>query len=72
MSFPQEPAELVRRFNQLYYQGLDGTSLFLHASFLGVETVKCPMDLWGYQEILAHTRPEVVVECGVHRGGTTL
>jgi cephalosporin hydroxylase len=41
-------------------------------SFLGVETVKCPLDLWDHQEHLHRTRPDVVVECGVHGGGTTL
>ena len=72
MGTPGERAELIRAFNELYYQGPDGIPLYRRVSFLGVETLKCPMDLWIYQEILARTRPEVIVECGVHRGGTTL
>jgi cephalosporin hydroxylase len=37
-----------------------------------VPTSKCPLDLWGYQEILYQVRPEFVVECGTHLGGSAL
>lgn len=41
-------------------------------SFLGVGTLQNPMDMWVKQEILFDVKPEVVVECGTHRGGTAL
>ena len=72
MDMPQEQAELVRRFHQLYYHGPDGVRLYHRVAFLGVDALKCPLDLWVYQEILTRTRPEVIVECGVYRGGSTL
>src|SRR5438309_747389 len=68
MDTSKDRADLVRKFNELYYRGPDGVPLYRRVSFLGVETVKCPMDLWVYQEILHRTRPEVIIECGVHRG----
>jgi cephalosporin hydroxylase len=40
--------------------------------WLGVRTLKNPLDLWVYQEILFETRPEVIVETGTHRGGSAL
>lgn len=38
----------------------------------GVPTVKCPLDLWMYQEIVHETRPELVVETGTAWGGSAL
>jgi cephalosporin hydroxylase len=70
---PSDPrSEVIRDFHRLYYDGLGGAPPQKRISFLGVETVKCPLDLWIYQEILHRTRPELIVECGVFRGGTTL
>jgi cephalosporin hydroxylase len=40
--------------------------------YFGIETLKCPTDFWVYQEILVETRPDVVVEIGNNRGGSTL
>ncbi len=70
---PADPrSEVIHNFHRLYYDGLGGAPPQKRISFLGVETVKCPLDLWIYQEILHRTRPEIIVECGVFRGGTTL
>jgi cephalosporin hydroxylase len=38
----------------------------------GVKALKGPWDLWIAQEILWETRPDLVVETGVHAGGSTL
>ena len=40
------------------------------ASWLGAQALKNPLDLWVYQEIMAETRPELVVETGTYRGGS--
>lgn len=39
---------------------------------MGRECVKCPLDLWIYQEILFELRPKVVYENGTCAGGTSL
>jgi cephalosporin hydroxylase len=41
-------------------------------TYFGVQTLKCPLDFWVYQEILFDTKPDVIVEIGIHRGGSTL
>jgi cephalosporin hydroxylase len=40
--------------------------------WLGVNTMKNPLDAWIYQEILFETKPDVVVEIGSDAGGSTL
>jgi cephalosporin hydroxylase len=37
-----------------------------------VQTAKCPLDLWIYQEILMETRPDLIIETGTHMGGSAL
>src|SRR5438128_806763 len=63
---------IVRDFNILYYDRPAGRPLYTTTSWLGVPTLKCPMDAWIYQEILHRTRPDVIVEIGVCGGGSTL
>ncbi len=38
--------------------------------WLGKQVVKCPMDLWVYQEIICETKPEVLIETGTSGGGS--
>jgi len=40
--------------------------------FRGVPVLKCPLDLWVYQEILYETQPTFIVECGTAYGGSAL
>src|SRR5262249_39159738 len=61
------------RFHDLYYRrwlsmGADTKNL----SWFGYRLIKCPMDLWVYQELLVRTRPDVVVETGTCFGGSAL
>ena len=39
-------------------------------SWLGTLTLKNPLDLWVYQEIMFETRPDLVIETGTYRGGS--
>src|SRR5688572_12671066 len=65
-------AETVDRFHQLYYQRwLEGSDT-INLSWFGHRLLKCPMDLWIYQELLVRTRPDVVVETGTYAGGSAL
>ena len=45
-------------------------TLDLH--WFGYRTMKTPMDMWAYQEIVTETKPEVVIECGTAFGGSSL
>lgn len=40
--------------------------------WMGVRALKNPLDAWIYQEIIADTRPEMIVELGSAYGGSTL
>jgi cephalosporin hydroxylase len=59
---------LVERFHSLYYD----TGVFANTFWLGAAALKCPLDLWVYQEIIHETRPDVIVECGTAQGGSAL
>lgn len=67
---------VVRDFHRLFYErGLHanhGQGLHALTRYHGVETHKCPLDLWVFQEILWDVKPALVVELGTYLGGTTL
>lgn len=68
-----EEAEVVRQFHGLYYsrwiaKGADTINL----SWFGYHLLKCPFDLWVYQELLVRTRPDIVIETGTKFGGSAL
>lgn len=69
------PAEkaVVDAFHRLYFDGPAGEGRVQHRTrWMGVECLKCPLDLWAYQEILFDVRPDLVVETGTYRGGSAL
>ncbi len=46
---------------------------FLHSiDWMGIPTRKLVTDMWVYQEIIAETRPELIIEIGSFYGGSTL
>lgn len=63
-------ADPVREFHLLYYKERDRT--WENTFWLGTPILKCPLDLWVYQEIIHRTRPDVIIECGTFRGGSAL
>lgn len=38
--------------------------------WIGHQVVKCPMDLWVYQEIIWECKPDVIIETGTSGGGS--
>jgi cephalosporin hydroxylase len=64
--------EIVSLFHQLYYGAASGGGTWTSTSWLGVPVLKCPLDLWVYQEILFEQRPDLIVETGTARGGSAL
>lgn len=59
---------VVRAFHRMYYD----SNVYRRTYWRGVETQKCPLDLWIYQEILHERRPDVIVETGTFSGGSAL
>jgi cephalosporin hydroxylase len=58
----------IARAHDAFY----ASNAWTKAAWLGTQTLKNPLDLWVYQEIMAETRPELIVETGTWRGGSAL
>ncbi len=67
---PSDVDHVTRRFLQLYYDLREQT--FTTTEWLGERVMKAPTDLIVLQEIVAETRPDLVIEAGVLTGGSTL
>jgi cephalosporin hydroxylase len=67
---PSVAAWITRQFARLYYARVEST--VFGTRFLGIQTLKYPSDLWIYQEIVADTQPDVIVETGTWHGGSAL
>lgn len=64
--------ETTDRFHRLYFDAHLQGKTWADTRWLGVTLAKCPLDLWVYQEIVAETRPDLVVETGTFEGGSAL
>jgi cephalosporin hydroxylase len=62
-----DDAAVARAHDVLYL-----SDAWIHATWLGAQSLKNPLDLWVYQEIMFETKPELVVETGTYRGGSAL
>ena len=63
----------INKFSQLYYYLpiYNGKPTWQYTYWMGLPTLRCPLDLWLYQEIIHQQKPDFIVECGVAFGGTT-
>ena len=67
--------QVANAFHTIYYHHARGEPLrraWEDTYWLGMRVHKNPMDLWNYQEIMTRLRPRVIVETGVHMGGSIL
>src|SRR5829696_6461280 len=65
-----DTSSLVDQFHRLYYDRREQT--WGNTFWLGHRVLKCPLDLWSYQEILHEVRPELIIETGTYQGGSAL
>ena len=56
----------ISRAHEAFY----ASNAWTQATWLGTQALKNPLDLWVYQEIMAETRPDLVIETGTYRGGS--
>ncbi len=70
---PRTRQGLIDDFTRLYFDSwqLLGQDT-VQVRWLGQPMLKCPLDLWTYQEIVHETRPELIVELGTLHGGSAL
>ena len=64
--------EIIDRFHRLYYDDAEAGGTWQATRWLGRRALKCPLDLWVYQEIMSESHPDVIVETGTFEGGTAL
>lgn len=82
-NFMQKVSRIVRPMKKYYRERFNMTlkdwMTYHHRSikfdrchWMGVRTVKNPLDCWVYQEILYEVQPDILIEIGSYEGGSTL
>ena len=66
----QPKGRIVDDFHKLYYDLQRQT--WGNTQWLGTGTLKCPFDLWTYQEILFEVKPDLIIETGTWDGGSAM
>lgn len=64
--------DVVQAFHRLYFDARAYNLTWRNTHWLGHAILKCPLDLWLYQEIIHRVRPAVIVETGTAFGGSAL
>ncbi|HTF28280.1 MAG TPA: CmcI family methyltransferase [Flavitalea sp.] len=59
---------IIKAFHKLYYNNSSQT--WDNTYWMGTKILKCPLDMWIYQEIFYELKPDLVIECGTNRGGS--
>ena len=59
---------ITNRFHKLYYYRRAQT--WRNTRWLGTDVLKCPLDLWIYQELLHEVQPDWIIETGTAFGGS--
>jgi cephalosporin hydroxylase len=62
----------VDGFHRLYYDTGYSGGTWADTRWFGVPTLKCPLDLWIYQEIVHELAPDLIIETGTADGGSGL
>jgi len=64
---------VIKDFHELYYYGYKSPGpIYQNTYWMGVPCLKCPLDLWIYQEILFEIKPDLIIETGTDEGGSAL
>ena len=58
-----------RYFHRLYY---GDPNTWKSTTWAGIPILKCPLDVWIYQEIIWSTHPDLIIETGTFNGGSAL
>lgn len=71
--FRRKQQDIINDFHKLYYDGPRSEGqIYGRTYWMNVQCLKCPLDLWIYQEIIAEIQPDLIIETGTHRGGSAL
>ncbi|MDF0555970.1 CmcI family methyltransferase [Kamptonema sp. UHCC 0994] len=64
--------DVITGFHKFYYDRGQEGGTWQNTRWMGVPILKCPFDLWIYQEIIFEIKPEIIIECGTFNGGSAL
>ena len=68
-----DESRIIDHFHDLYYTGLEGEGyIFQRTYWMNIPCLKCPLDMWIYQEIIAEIQPDLIIETGTYLGGSAL
>lgn len=67
---PNSKKEIINKFHKLFYYSTE--VWHKKTTWLGHPALKCPFDLWIYQEIIYELKPDLIIECGTYHGGSAL
>lgn len=59
---------ITTMFHQLYYN----SRVWERTRYFGYPVLKCPLDLWIYQEMIIELKPDVIIETGTFFGASAL
>lgn len=60
--------DVINLFHHLYYN----SRVWQNTFFLGHHILKCPLDLWIYQEMIFELKPDLIIETGTFHGASAL
>ena len=63
------PERVVAAYHQWFHR--NGAATYNNTRWMGVPVQKCPLDLFVFGEILNETKPDVLVEAGTYKGGSS-
>lgn len=69
---PKTEKNVVKSFHELYYNSEIWNKGLGNTYWFGIQTLKCPLDCWIYQEIIYKLKPDIIIECGTFNGGSAL
>ncbi|MBI4873476.1 MAG: class I SAM-dependent methyltransferase [Acidobacteria bacterium] len=65
----KRPERVVANYHLWFHR--NGETTYNNTRWLGVPTQKCPLDTWVFQELIHEVRPDVMVETGTYKGGSS-
>lgn len=69
-----EEKAIADAFRRVFYDRgpLLGGDTWARTYWFGARILKCPFDLWLYQDLIGQVRPDMIIECGTGDGGSAL
>jgi cephalosporin hydroxylase len=61
--------DVIQEFHKLYYYSSVAGKTWSDTWWQGIQVLKCPLDLWIYQEIIFRIKPDLIIETGTYKGG---